>query len=188
MARNKGAGIYFLLMMAIVAAGVLIGSVYAVGMKKEASDEVYKYLCEFFDGGMRSSADIFVSSLADNIKIFFIIFAAGFFRLGTVFTMSAGCMEGFVSGFTTASLIKLMGLKGFLINLSSGLSAIVFMLNLIFFGACSMRFAVRGGKRERGMKKKYLFLSAAALTIFCIASVFDGYITTIFMKMIVNKM
>lgn len=188
MKKYRGAGFYLLLMLGIFTLGIAIGAIYSAGMGKADSDEVYKYLCDFFENNTRSGMEIFLTSFFDNLKLFFIIFIAGFFKFGMPFIMGAGCMEGFVSGFTTASLIKLMGFKGFLINLSGVLSVLIFVANLVFFGAYAMHFGISGGKRERNEKKAYIVFSAAALTIFCVASLFDGYITTTFMRMIVTKM
>lgn len=188
MRENKGLWIYPALMMSVLALGALIGSVYAAGMKEGASDELTEYLSVFFNGEMRRGGEIFFASFADNIKLFLVIFTAGFFRFGAVFVLGAACAQGFVSGFTAAALVKLMGRSGFLLNLSGGIAAVIFLTDVIFFGAYSLRFGLRGGKRDKRLKKNYILLSLGAITIFGIASLCDGYITTIFMKMIVTRM
>lgn len=186
MRKNKRAGICVGVMLGTVAAGVLVGSVFAAQMSAPASEQLQGYLNDFFAGGMRSGGDIFLSSLLDNAKLFIILFAAGFFKLGVCATLGAACAEGYVSGFTAAALVKLMGLKGFLINLSGIFGGLIFMLNVIFFGALSVHFSVSEERGNKNAKKKYILLSLGAATIFCIASLFDGYITTIFMGVIVT--
>ncbi len=186
--RNKGAGVYLLLMAGIFLVGIILGSIYARDISKDESSELYNYLCEFFQANDRDGLKVFLASLEENIKIFLVIFAAGFFKFGIPVIMGAGCVEGFISGFTAASLIKLMGMKGLLLNLSCLLSVIIFLLVLFFYGAYAMNFGLSTNKRERNSKKNYIIFSLLALTIFCIASLFDGYITTIFMKLVVTKM
>ena len=132
--------------------------------------------------------DVFLSSLLNNLKIFSVIFIAGFFKAGIPFTLGAGCIQGFTSGFTATALIKIMGSKGLFINLSSLISVLIFVLNLIFFGAFSMNYAAFELKYDSDLKKNYIIFSFIFLTIFCIASFFDGYITTIFMDWFVMKM
>ena len=116
------------------------------------------------------------------------IFIAGFFKFGIPFTLGVGCMQGFTSGFTASTLIKIMGWQGFFINLSSLLSVLIFVLNLLFFGTISMNYAAFDLKNDMILKKNYIFFSFFFLTIFCVASFFDGYITTIFMEIIVTRM
>lgn len=179
---------YIWIMLLVFTLGIFIGSVYASGIKGTDADEMYEYLCGFFENNKRSGGEIFLTSFLDNLKLFLLIFVSGFFKIGTPFIMGAGCVEGFISGFTVASLVKIMGTKGMLLNLSSIFSVLIFVISLLFFGAYSMEFGLRGGKSEKNIKKKYIIISSIFLTTFCIASLFDGYITTIFMKFIVTGM
>ena len=188
MLRNKGLRFFLIFMLVAFCVGVVIGSVYAAGISGEAEKEIEKYLQDFFLGERRVERDIFVSSLLNNLKIFSVIFIAGFFKFGIPFTLGVGCMQGFTSGFTASALIKVMGWQGFFINLSSLLSVLIFALNLLFFGAFSMNYAAFDLKNDMILKKKYIFFSFFFLTIFCVASFFDGYITTIFMEIIVTRM
>lgn len=188
MRKHKGASFYIVLMLTIFATGIIIGSCYAAGIKEDAADEIYNYLCNFFENNTRTGTDIFLASLFDNLKLFLVIFIAGFFKLGIPLTLSVGCMEGFTSGFTSAALIKLMGWKGFFISLGSLLSVLIFVSDMVFYGAYSMNFAISDGKKDKTSKKNYIIISLISLTIFCIASFFDGYITTIFMNFIVTKL
>lgn len=188
MREYKSVKKYIWIMLLVFMVGVFMGSIYAAGIKGADADEIYEYLCGFFENNTRSGGEVFLTSFLDNLKLFALIFTAGFFKIGTVFIMSAGCVEGFISGFTSASVIKSLGSRGLLLNLSSVFSVVIFVIGLLFFGAYSMEFGLSGKKREKNLKKKYIIISSIFLTIFCIASLFDGYITTIFMKFIVTGM
>lgn len=188
MQNNKRINIWITVMLAVFAVGAVAGVIYAGGMASDASEELRVYLTEYFENGARGKREIFLTSLFDNLKVFAVIFMAGFFRAGLAVSLGMCLAEGFVSGFTGAVLIRLLGLKGFLMGASSILSVIVFVTALVIYGAYSVNFGVSGRKSEYGAKKEYFIFSIIALTIFCIASFFDGYITTTFMDFIVNKM
>lgn len=188
MSKHQGTGFYIILMLTVFTVGIIIGSCYAVGISGETAEEIHSYLSSFFENNTRSATEIFLASFLNNLKLFSVIFIAGFFKFGMPATLGMGCMEGFTSGFTTAALIKLMGWKGFFIGLSSVFSVLIFVLNMIFYGAYSIFFSISEGKRDKFSKKNYMIISLISLTIFCVASLFDGYITTIFMKLVVTKL
>ena len=79
MKKYRGAGFYLLLMLGIFTLGIAIGAIYSAGMGKADSDEVYKYLYDFFENNTRSGMEIFLTSFFDNLKLFFIIFIALFY-------------------------------------------------------------------------------------------------------------
>ena len=188
MLRNKGMRFFLICMLVVFCVGIVIGSVYATRITGEAKNDIEKYLNDFFVRDTRTEKDIFISSLLNNMKEFSVIFVAGFFKMGIPFILGVGGMQGFTSGFTASALIKIMGWKGFFINLSSVLSVLMFVLDLMFFGAFSMYYATFELKNDKNLKKNYIIFSLFFLTIFCVASFFDGYITTIFMKKLVMKM
>ena len=188
MKRHKKVGFLLIFILGIFVLGTVMGSSYATGMEEDVSTEMYDYLCNYFENSARTNKEIFFASFLDNLEIFSVIFIAGFFKFGTVMTTGVVCMEGFVSGFTHGTLIKLMGWKGFLLGASGLFSIMIFVSNLVFYSTFSVNFAVSRQKTDIISKKRYMIISAIALTIFCIASVFDGYITTTFMNLIVTKM
>jgi len=188
MLRNKGVKFFLITMLVTFSVGIVVGSVYAAGIEQETAEEIHKYLSVFFEKGMGEKTEVMISSLYNNLKIFLIIFLAGFFKLAIPVTLGICCMEGFTSGFTAAALVKLMGWNGFLLSMSSVLSAVIFVTDLICFGAISMSHAVLNDKNDPTLKKNYIIAAFFSVTIFCVAAFFDGYITTTFMDMIVNKM
>lgn len=188
MIRNKGLNFYLWIGSVLFVLGVLIGSFYAAGLKGESFSRVAEYLREYFKGGGRSRWEVFLNSLYLNLRLFIVIFVAGFYKFTIPITLFSVGFEGFTSGFTTASFIKAFGPKGLLFGLSGMISSLIFIVNLIIFSAWSMNFSVNNGKTDRFFKKNYLILSVICFTIFCIASLSDGYITTTFMGFVVNKL
>ena len=188
MFKNKGIGFYLWIGAILFTVGIFIGSFYAAGLKGEAFSDVSGYLKAYFEGSARNRGEVFLNSFFLNLRLFVIIFVAGFYKFTIPLTIASIGFEGFTSGFTTASFIKAFGIKGLLLGLSGIVSTIIFIVNLVFFSAWSMKFSLNNGKNDRFFKKNYLILSGIALTIFCIASLSDGYITTTFMGFVVNKL
>ncbi len=188
MFKNKGIKFYLWIGAALFTIGIFLGSFYAAGLEGEAFSDVTNYLNSFLKEGIRPKAEIFKNSLWLNMRLFFVIFVAGFFKIAIPLTIAAIGLEGFISGFTSASFVKVFGVKGLLFGASGIISTLIFIVNLVFFSAWSMKFSLNNGKKDRFLKKNYLILSAICLTTFCIASLSDGYITTIFMGLVVNKL
>ena len=188
MANHRRNTVSVVIMIGALALGVVLGSVYSGNIASSAVDELREYITDFFENNIRSKPEIFLASLIENLPVFLAIFFAGFFKLGSVLTVGVGIFRGFVSGFTAATLMKLMGWRGFLLTLSGAFSAVVFAIALVFFGGYSINFGILTRKREFGAKKEYLITSAIFMAIFCVSSFLDGYITTIFMDFIVTRM
>ena len=188
MFKNRGMKTYLIIGAAIFILGMFLGSFYAAGLQGNADSEVADYLKAFLSQGFGEKAEVFKNSLIINFRVFALMFLAGFFKLTIPITIAAIGFEGFISGFTTSSFIKVFGIKGLLLGLSGILASVVFIVNLVFFGAWSMKFSLCNGKNDRFLKKNYLILSLICLTIFCITSLIDGYITTTFMGFAVTKL
>ena len=188
MFKNRSMKTYFIIGSALFVLGVFLGSFYAAGLRGGAYSEVEEYLKTFFSKGFGEKMGVFKNSFIINFKVFAIIFFAGFFKLAIPITIATIGFQGFISGFTTASFVKVFGIEGLLLGLSGSLGSVIFIVNLVVFGAWSMNFSVTGGKRDRFLKKNYLILSLICFTIFCITSLIDGYITTTFMGFAVNKL
>ena len=175
--------IFFFAATACLFAGIIAGAAYMAASAGE--NELYEYLSRCFDS---FSADnnrflIFKNSFADNIRLVIIITACSFFRLGAAGSLGCCLFKGFTSGFTTAAFVKYYGIRGLLVPISSIFSTIVFLPSLIIFCACSADFSLAGGKKDKSRLGRFLILAAICTLIFCIASFFDGYVTSTFIKL-----
>lgn len=188
MFRNKGIRFFLIIGAVIFTVGVFWGSFYASGLKGDAFLEISDYLNAFFKRDNISKTEVFKNSLFINLKVFALIFLAGFYKITTPVTISVVGGEGFISGFTMASILKVFGARGLLFGISGIISALIFMVNLVVFGAWSLKFAVDSGKKDRFLKKKYMIVSIISITTFCVSALIDGYITTTFMGFLVNKL
>lgn len=167
----------------IMFAGALTGALYMA--YSNADNELYTYLSQFFES---FSADanrftIFKNSLGDNLKIVLLLALCGFFKFGVVGSLGCCAVKGFINGFTTAAFVRYYGIKGLLVPLSSLLSTVMFIPVFILFCAFSACFSLKKDKRNKNSIGFFLIFSLLCLTVFCLVSVFDGYVTTTFMKL-----
>ncbi|MDY3928115.1 MAG: stage II sporulation protein M [Clostridia bacterium] len=165
--------------------GITVGAVYCSMLKTASSLSVSNYLKNFF-----SSYNIevdkfasFKSSVFESIKFFTIIFLCSYIKPGIIIICGCAALKGFVSGFTIASFIKFYKVKGLLVYMCRLPSTLFFIPAFVFFCAYSIIFCINRQKSEKNKVKKYILLSFCCLTIFCITSFYDGYISTIFMKL-----
>lgn len=165
-------------------AGIIAGAVYMA--YSGSGEELYNYLTNFFDGFSADGKrfEIFKNSMSDNLKLYIIITACAFFKAGAAGALACCAYKGFASGFTTAAFVKYYGIRGLLVPLSSLFSGIIYMPVLIIFCTYSAAFSLARGKKGKNALGKFLFFSLICLTIFCIVSFFDGYVTTTFIKLL----
>jgi stage II sporulation protein M len=174
--------------MILLIVGVSAGSVYLVSRGDEMGEGIKSFIGEFFSSLPQSDkGQIFKNSLISNLMYLIIIFAAGFFRLGFVVTGALLVRKGFVIGFTAASFFKFYGMKGMLVMLSTMPSALITVPSLMFFSALSVKFSVNPDKRQKKLIFLYIFSLILLISIFCVAALSEGYLTTTFMTWLSPK-
>ncbi len=176
-------------MLLVLIASVSIGALYSARAGTETDQVLSSYLNGFFQTlpEQNNKFEIFKSALLDNLRLFLVLFIGGCFRFGPVLAVGGVAAKGFVSGFTTAALVKYYGAKGLLVNLCSLPATLLFLPVMILYAVFAASFAGEREKREEHKWPGYLMASALCITIFCICAFSDGYLTTIFMKMIAKN-
>lgn len=112
---------------------------------------------------------------------------AGFFRIGILFIAGALMRKGFILGFTAASLIKFFGIKGILVTAAMLPGTLLIIPSFLFLSAVSADLSLRREKKEKKIIISYIFFTIIIMTIFCVAALSEGYLTTIFMKWLSPK-
>ena len=172
-------------LLVVLIAGVSVGAMYAAKAAGETDQTLTAYLDGYFQSVQfqNNNMTVFKTALADNFKLFLVIFICGFFRLGVIGAAACVGVKGFISGFTTAALVKYYGAKGLLVNLCGLPATLLLFPVLIFFAVQSAGFAFAREKWNKSSVGRYLLLSLVCLTIFCISAFADGFLTTTFMKL-----
>lgn len=179
----------FVIAALLLVAGAAAGSVYLAKNSEVMSEGIKTYLSGFFStlGEGTANAAVFKNSLVSNLLCAGIIFLMGFFRFGCIVTGAILVREGFVAGFTAASFFKFYGAKGMLIMLSTMPAALITIPMLLFFSVISIRFSLNRERKKKNLVFFYVFFLILTISIFCVASLCEGYMTTTFMKWIYPK-
>ncbi len=184
--RNYGT---YSLALLLLAAGVIAGSVYLVKSSASSGEGIKAYIENFFAmiAENKNSMEVFKNSLIEGVISLGIIFAMGFFRLGFVITGAVLVRKGFIMGFTAASFFKFYGLRGMLVMLSTTPTVIITLPALLLFSTVSVKISLIKEKKQKNLIFSYIFLLAAMISIFCVASLAEGYLTTTFMNWLSPK-
>lgn len=168
-------------------AGVICGSIYLTRTVASSGEGIQKYLESFVTSGTEPDRfAVFKKAFRENLISLAIVFAAGFFKFGCIFTAAAIVRRGFIMGFTTASFIKYYGAKGLLAMAATMPSILIMLPAFLIFAAVSAGFSLSDNKRR--LLGFYIFFTIFILAVFAAAALSEGYLTTSFMKLIFSNM
>ena len=175
-----------LITLIIYIIGIILGAVYCTLIASQFDASLSSYLSDFFTriNAEAQYLETLKNSLFKNIRLFVIIFIFSYFKIGSVLISSTVGIKGFVAGFASGIFIKYYSFKGILLPLSSLFSNILFLPTLFLFATVSSMLSRDRKNIDLKRRKKYVLLSICCLTIFCVSSVFDCFVTTTFMKLI----
>ncbi len=178
-----GSSVWIYAALFLLAAGTAAGSVYLMRSGAETAEGVRAYLARFFEtfAANKNNAAVFKNSLVSNLICAGIIFTAGFFRFGCILTGALLLRRGFVMGFTAASFFKFYGLRGMFIMLSTMPTVLITIPAMLLFSAVSVNFSLNRERKEKKFIFSYIFFLILTISIFCVASLSEGYLTTTFM-------
>ncbi len=189
MAEEKKNNPIYVFALILLAIGVISGSVYLVRVGATSGAGIKTYINSFFSSFAenRNNIEVFKNSLTANLISTGIIFLMGFFRFGFLVTGAILVRKGFIMGFTAASFFKYYGLRGMLVMLSTMPTMLITLPALLFFSAVSVRFSLIKEKNKKNLIFSYIFFLILAISIFCVASFSEGYLTTTFMTWLSPK-
>ena len=194
--EKHGNGLLGLLIFLLVV-GVTVGSVYLAKNSGDMAEGIKNYIGSFCTAVSenKNSMTVFKNSLQANLISVGIVFLMGFLRFGFIVTGAIIVRKGFIIGFTTASFIKFYGAKGMLVMLSTMPTILITIPTLLLFSAVSIKYSLNS---ERKSKKwpgsflspaiSYIFFMIIIISIFCVASLSEGYLTTTFMSWVSPKL
>lgn len=180
MERINREKIFFVILAGVMIIGVIIGAVYMA--LSDADDGIYSYLTGFLEGFDKNCFEIFKNSLTDNLKLLFFTAMCGFFKAGVAGVFCGVGIKGFITGFTVSSFIRYYGMRGIMIPLSTVLPNLIFIPALLIFAAYSASFSLQRKNKEN--MGRFLIICLVFMIVFCIVSFLDGYLTTIFVKLV----
>lgn len=187
--ERRGNGLFFVLIF-LLGLGVTVGSVYLAKNSVDMAEGIKNYIGSFCTSVTenKNSMTVFKNSVQSNLLCIGIIFLMGFFRFGFIVTGAIIIRKGFIIGFTTASFVKFYGMKGMLIMLSTMPTILITIPALLLFSAVSIKYSLNPEKKSKKIIFSYIFFLIIIISIFCVASLSEGYLTTTFMSLISPKL
>ena len=184
--EKHGNGLLGLLIFLLVV-GVTVGSVYLAKNSGDMAEEIKNYIGSFCTAVSenKNSMTVFKNSLQANLISVGIVFLMGFLRFGFIVTGAIIVRKGFIIGFTTASFIKFYGVKGMLVMLST---MPTILITLLLFSAVSIKYSLNSERKSKKIIFSYIFFMIIIISIFCVASLSEGYLTTTFMSWVSPKL
>ena len=160
--------------------GVMIGSIYL--MKLSDASAAGEFLNNYFNGIKNgvNKLSVFKNSLWHNLIMLFVMFVSGFFKIGFIAVGACLARKGFIMGFTAAAFYRFYGIKGILMGLSYLPSVLVAVPAMLLYASISTAASMEPNKKK--FLIYYIFITIFIVTIFCGASLLEGFVTTIFMK------
>lgn len=186
---GKRNGALYVIVTILLILGTTAGSIYLMKHSENMGEGIQGYISGLF-ASMKDNADsmtVFKNSLVSNLVCTGIIFVMGFFRIGCIPTGAILVRKGFVMGFTAASFFKFYGAKGMLIMLSTMPAELIAVPALLIFSAVSVNFSLNRDKRQKKLIISYIFFLVLIISIFCVAALAEGFLTTTFMKLLSPK-
>lgn len=192
---------YFLLLITFVI-GICTGAFTVNGLNAVQREELNNYVQGFFqllDKQYINSGELFSISLMENMKVVLALWVLGVMIIGIPFIFLIVGIRGFITGFSSGFLIKLLGLRGVLFSLAAMLpKEIILIPCIIALGVNGINFSqnIIKSKSSRNLSKESLktnFLAycfaTAFYSIFILGAVLiEAYITPILIRMLVPVM
>jgi len=187
----------YLFALALLCAGVVLGAMTAGSLHPEQVDELAEYTLGFFqslEGRERplSGRDIFLNSLATNMKSLAVIFLLGFTVVGMPVIAVVILLRGFVIGFTVSFLIYIKGTMGVGLALISVLPQNLFLLTSLLLCAVnavgySLQLLVRkkdGAFPGRSSVLLYVVRGLIAVVITLLGVATESYLVPVGMRLL----
>lgn len=179
---------YVVVVMCFVC-GIIFGAVYCMTIPDEKNVDMFSYLTSHISQFSEQTDNfmIFKNAVINNLEIFLVIAICAFFRIGFIPICVSIGIKGFSAGFTTAALVHCFGIKGCTLAFANIPSSLLLIPAIIFFGGFSIRMSFIDKRGERNLVVGFLIVCFIVLSIFCVSALIEGYINTIFMNLLVQK-
>lgn len=180
--------LYLFVLYVFLAIGTVMGGLFLVnryGNSTDIKNWIDMYLLQIQAGIDKNN--IFMNSIKNSVFTLIIFFICSFFRCGPLIISAEIVRRGFVTGFTAAAFMKYYGIKGMVLIISLLPHIIILLPAGLIYASVGCAFALKKIEREKKYIIFYIFFSILILAIFCISSIFEGFLSTIFMKWVTNS-
>lgn len=189
---------YVFFSMVIVILGIITGSIFIVVLNSTDKSLVTEYISSFMDNIKNNNIivnDIIKNVFINNFLVILIISIIGF----TFFLFPINILilfyKSFIIGFSLASIILTYNIKGILISLVYIFPHLI--INILLFSlltAFTLKLSIKMinyiiKKKEVNMRvyfNKYLYILILSIIIISITSLYESFIVTYLLKLVVK--
>lgn len=166
----------------IILIAVVCGSINA-GLTTDAEKEALSgSLVSFFQEVPKGDKVLFLNSLKKHLLVWSFITVSAAFMPAFVINAATLWERGYVIGYTAASFCRIYGIKGIMAEIALLPEMLIFIPILVFFSSISLKMSFLSHDNKKYFLKKYIFFVIICLSVFCVVSVFQTFVTTIFMS------
>lgn len=194
---KKNFNTFFSLFMAFVI-GVSAGAFTSNGLSSTQKEELVYYFQGFLhllDNQKVDTGELLKIATIENIKIVFVIWILGVTIIGAPFIFIIVGIKGFITGFSSGFIIKILGLKGVLFTIFALLpKEFIIVPCIITLGVSGINFSrsiLKSNPAKHFSKEniKANFAAYCIVTLFFTCLIFAGalveaYITPVFIRII----
>ncbi len=186
--NRKKIGLFYIIAFAAIGIGTIAGALYYSFYFRQTSD-VKSHLGGYVNS-LKSGMD-FYNIIKSSVKSYgimsVIIIITSFLKFGPAISLAVLIRKGFVNAFTTAAMLDVYGNRGILLLFSTLPQILILVPALALFTSVSILRSGKRGEFEKRDKIIYIIFSMIIFTIFCICAIFEGLLTTTFMKWVAFK-
>lgn len=179
---------YTVIALCLFTVAIIFGSVGAGMIDGEKMDTLTDYMQGFFDSVPKVNMGLALNSLKKYCLIWLGVFISGFFLPGFLLNAYIVAERGYVIGYTIGGFFKVYGAKGFLACCSLLPELLFYIPVFVVFSSISLKMSFSRKDDKKNFLKKYIVISLIYLSVFCVVSFFQTFMTTTFMTLISSKM
>lgn len=180
---------FLLISCLVLVLAIIAGSIFCGMTGVEKSIEIKEYLTSFLT--TTKDLDCYnttVGALKEFGMIFIAVFISAFFKAGVLLNAFVLAKRGFVIGFTLSSFFKIFGVSGILLIVSMLPELLIFLPVLLVFSSNSTKMSVLRFETKKNFLFLFVVFSIFFGAIFCVSAFLNGYLTTIFMRIVSSKL
>ena len=179
---------YTVIVLVLFTVAIICGSASAGMIAGEEMDTLINYMKGFFDSVPTVSLGLALSSLKKYGLIWLGVFVSGFLLPGFILNAYIVAERGYVIGYTVGGFLKVYGAKGVLACCSLLPELLFYIPVFVLFSSISLKISFSRKDDKNIFLKKYILISLIFLSVFCVVSFFQTFMTTTFMALISSKM
>ncbi len=179
---------YTVIALCLFTVAIICGSVGAGMIDGEKMDTLTDYMQGFFDSVPKVNMVLALNSLKKYCLIWLGVFISGFFLPGFLLNAYIVAERGYVIGYTIGGFFKVYGAKGILACCSLLPELLFYIPVFMVFSSISLKMSFSRKDDRKIFLKKYILISLIFLSVFCVVSFFQTFMTTTFMTLISSKM